>query len=260
MRSEIRRLRGFDLEQVSHQQHGQEWVPHWHDEWSFGAVVRGECRCIVGGQPFGARSGDLIAISPGTVHTGALTAPDSLGGVLVTMLYVPAEWFAREGLAPPARSGVVQSPRLAGRARELDSAEKAQSWMRDALPLLCDELAPRAGVIADPIPSQSVRSLIQKVQVAVLSGETSVAGLALHCSVSRERLHRVSRDWLGMAPGEYLRAVRLHRAKQLLLDGRPLASIAADCGFSDQAHFTRWFRKTFGYSPGDLQEALQERG
>ncbi|MFC3936732.1 helix-turn-helix transcriptional regulator [Acidovorax facilis] len=80
--------------------------------------------------------------------------------------------------------------------------------------------------------------------------------MARHCAVSRERVHRVLRQWLGMAPREYLRAVRLLRAKQLVMNGEPVASVAAECGFADQAHFTRWFRRTFGYTPGDLARAM----
>ncbi|WP_093443699.1 helix-turn-helix domain-containing protein [Variovorax sp. 770b2] len=41
--------------------------------------------------------------------------------------------------------------------------------------------------------------------------------------------------------------------------GESVAAVAADCGFADQAHFTRWFRRTFGYTPGDLvQASLQQ--
>ena len=83
----------------------------------------------------------------------------------------------------------------------------------------------------------------------------TVSGLARCCEVSRERVHRVVTKRLGIAPRDYLRAVRLHRAKTLLLEGEPITSVAADCGFADQAHFTRWFRRTFGYTPGDLVDA-----
>lgn len=61
-----------------------------------------------------------------------------------------------------------------------------------------------------------------------------------------------------MAPTEYLRAIRLQCAKELLTRLEPLAEVAAACGFSDQAHFTRWFRRAFGYTPGDFVRAAAD--
>jgi len=257
-RSQVRRLRLFDLEQVLHQQPGQEWVPHWHDEWSFGAIVEGECHCSVAGRPFVARTGDLIVIAPGVVHTGALTAPSDTTSVLVTMLYVPTEWLTQQRIMPPMRSGSVHAPALARTARDLATASDAQSWLLDAMPTIVRTLRVDASRPVDLLPSPAVRTLIERVQSAILGGEQTVSGLARHCTVSRERIHRVLTEWIGMAPGDYLRAVRLHRAKQLLLSGEPVAFVAAECGFADQAHFTRWFRRAFGYTPGDLQHAIQE--
>jgi len=258
-RSEVRRLRLFDLEQVRHQQHGQEWVPHWHDEWSFGAIVQGECCCSVAGRPFLARTGDLIAIAPGVVHTGALTASALSGAVLVTMLYVPTAWLDHVGLAAPSCSGSTQAPVLASQARDLISPEGVQAWLLQAIPLLTKALRPIPCADSDPVPSDAVRALLGRVQAAVLAGEQTVSGLARNCTVSRERLHRVLTQWLGMAPGDYLRAVRLQRAKHMVINGEPAASVAAECGFSDQAHFTRWFRRTFGYTPGDLAQAVSQQ-
>ena len=275
-RSQVRRLHMLELEQVHHCHEGQEWVPHWHAEWSFGAVVQGECRCHVAGRPFQPRAGDIMAIAPRTVHTGVLSAlpgggvVDPAGGpvVSVTMLYVPPAWLAREGLAPPARSGLLHSPGLARRARKLESADEVQAWLRQAVPALGEALAagaspsmpPSGGApstdLADPLPSEAVRRLLDDIRAAVLQGgDLSVSGIAHRCGVSRERIHQVVKRWVGLSPSDYLRTVRLHRARDLLLAGQPLATVAADCGFADQAHFTRWFRRAFGYTPGDLAVA-----
>lgn len=253
-RSEVYRLRVFDLEQVRHHQDGQEWVPHWHDEWSFGAVVQGECRCSVAGRPFVARAGDLIAIAPGVVHTGALVAGPRGDGVTVMMFYVPVSWLQHAGLQAPAQSTKLAAPDVANAAAKLESADEVQTWLRRAVPALtgASRLAPPE---ADALPSEAVRELIRRVQAAVLGGEPTVSGLARQCVVSRQRLHRVLVRWLGMPPAAYLLAVRVHRARQRLLEGTALAAVAAECGFADQAHFTRWFRRTFGYSPGDLVQA-----
>jgi AraC-like DNA-binding protein len=245
----------FDLEQVRHQQEGQEWVPHWHTEWSFGAITQGECRCTVAGRPFLPRAGDLIAIAPHTVHTGVLTASSESKSVWVMMLYVPSVWLLREGLTPPARSGLVPVPTLARQARNLASVDDVQAWLRKAVPKLSKALKPISTAPLDPVPTDAVRTLMERVQSAVLSGACDVSGLARQCGVSRERIHQVMKRWIGMSPSDYLRTVRLHRAKDMLLNGQPVASVAAACGFADQAHFTRWFRRAFGYTPGDLVHA-----
>ena len=43
---------------------------------------------------------------------------------------------------------------------------------------------------------------------------------------------------------------RIERAKILLRGSRPLAEIAATCGFVDQSHFTKVFARVEGMPPG----------
>jgi transcriptional regulator GlxA family with amidase domain len=55
-----------------------------------------------------------------------------------------------------------------------------------------------------------------------------------------------------MTAGDYVRRLRLWRARDALDCDRDssLSEIAADCGFADQSHFTRHFRRLFGTTPG----------
>lgn len=259
-RSEVRRLRLFDLEQVRHHQEGQEWVPHWHDEWSFGAIVDGCCRCTVGGRPLTARAGDLVAIAPGEIHTGALLDPEHQGAVLVVMFYVPVTWLEARQWVAPARSGCARLPELASAARQLDSTAAVTDWLGRTISALSRVLVAPAATPVRAAPSEAERALLRRLQAAVLAGEHSVSGLAGRCGVSRERIHRVVTQRLGLSPRDYLRAVRLHRARHRVMAGESIASVAAECGFADQAHFTRWFRRSFGYTPGDLALAAASHG
>lgn len=69
-------------------------------------------------------------------------------------------------------------------------------------------------------------------------------------SLSQSHFSHSFKASTGMAPHEWQMNARLDRAKELLLAGdQPLTSIAAETGFSDQAHFTRVFRKHVGTTP-----------
>jgi AraC family transcriptional regulator len=74
--------------------------------------------------------------------------------------------------------------------------------------------------------------------------------------LSRSYFSRAFKISTGFAPHQWLLQARIGRAKQLLLEtDRPLAQIAIDVGFADQAHFTRTFRREAGESPGAWQRA-----
>ena len=68
--------------------------------------------------------------------------------------------------------------------------------------------------------------------------------------IGRYELARQFRVAHGKSPYRYSLLRRLDFARQRLGDGTPLAELALDAGFTDQAHFTRMFRSAFGLAPG----------
>jgi AraC family transcriptional regulator len=61
----------------------------------------------------------------------------------------------------------------------------------------------------------------------------------------------------GRSPAEDARAARLERAARLLVaTRRPVADIAAACGFFDQPHMTRAFSRAYGMTPGAYRRLI----
>lgn len=53
-----------------------------------------------------------------------------------------------------------------------------------------------------------------------------------------------------MSPTEYIRRVRMHEAcRRLIHRSEPISTIAQECGFSDQSHFTREFARVMRTTP-----------
>lgn len=79
--------------------------------------------------------------------------------------------------------------------------------------------------------------------------------LADAAHVSPSSLGRAFRDVLDTTPWRYVMRRRIDHAKRLLADtDRPLADIALDAGFYDQAHFSRTFKRFTSTTPGTFRE------
>lgn len=89
---------------------------------------------------------------------------------------------------------------------------------------------------------------------ANLDGNISVGDLADICGVSAGHLSRSFRQATGWAPHQWLTLRRVDRAKELLA-GSPLmiSEVALLCGFSDQSHLTRVFKRHVGATPAAWQ-------
>ena len=62
----------------------------------------------------------------------------------------------------------------------------------------------------------------------------------------------------GLAPSDYQRQLRVRAARGLLSRGVPPTMAAAEAGFADQAHLTRWFRRYYGITPGAYRSAVRQ--
>jgi AraC family transcriptional regulator len=88
-------------------------------------------------------------------------------------------------------------------------------------------------------------------------GTLRLADVAAHVGRDAARLAAAYRRAFGCTIGEDARAFRLRRAASLLAATRdPIAGIAAECGYFDQAHFTRAFQKSYGVAPGAYRTAF----
>lgn len=83
-----------------------------------------------------------------------------------------------------------------------------------------------------------------------LAQPLSIADLAQVARISPYHFARQFRLRIGLAPHVYVTARRLEHARLLIARNElPLKQVAAACGFCDQAHMSRHFRRAFGITP-----------
>jgi AraC-like DNA-binding protein len=77
--------------------------------------------------------------------------------------------------------------------------------------------------------------------------------LAQKVAMSRTQLFRKLKDLTQMAPGRYIRFIRLQKAKDLLEKGAlNVSEVAYRVGFVSNSHFSRSFHRQFGINPSAL--------
>jgi AraC family transcriptional regulator len=93
-----------------------------------------------------------------------------------------------------------------------------------------------------------------------LDGNIRLSQLARECGLSVSHFTRAFRKSFGVSPYRWLLERRIDYAKALLLTSDlPIANIALQSGFSDQAAFTRAFGRIVGDSPGRWKRAVTSR-
>ncbi len=86
----------------------------------------------------------------------------------------------------------------------------------------------------------------------------SLSEVANTVGVHPVHLARVFRQHFGMSVGDYVRHIRLEWATTQLIKSAelPLSAVAQQAGFSDQSHFSRYFKKQKGITPSQYRKSI----
>lgn len=99
---------------------------------------------------------------------------------------------------------------------------------------------------ADAVLSAAIRYISQRYNEPIKN-----ADLAKLCRLSVRAFERQFRTTYGVSPHDYIRGLRVRMScRPLVYSKATLVEVATDCGFADQSHFTKEFRRVMNETPG----------
>lgn len=246
--------------------HDFSYDVHTHETACFALITEGAIRIRMRGTEFVAKRGDLYAIDADEPHAG--WPVDRLGWRQRTVYVDTAHLRERAGGDGALRGGLLNGPiisdpvltslfygvhrcsEVGGEALKRDehylsfAGRLFERHMSGTAPRGEAGREPRAVALAKDFLDQHVEHNVHLDDIA------RAAGLPPY------RLFRAFGRHVGMTPHAYQRQARIRRAVALIRAGRALSDVAAAVGFADQAHLTRWFRRSFAVTPGMYRKAL----
>lgn len=234
---------------------GHSFSRHMHDQFGIGIMLAGAQDSLSGRGRVRAEAGHVITVNPNEIHDGC---PAGCQTRRWAMLYfdiqvINATLSALE-LAPGKElcHPVINSAKLAS-----DFVGLYRMIQREGdVSLACETLLMEvlSQMVSGPArPCPAAPSAIERARQAIddaPEAQMSVTTLAAVAGLSPFHFLRSFRRATGLPPHAYQVQRRLQKARRMLAGSKSITMVAAECGFADQAHFTRHFRRSYGFSPG----------
>ena len=241
----------------------QPFPNHFHGYYVIGFVERGERILSCKNQEYTIRNGDILLFNPGDNHTcvqsgGEVLDYRSINITKEVMLDLVKEITGRREL-PSFSPSVISDEEAAcylHTLHELVMADDRGFGKEENLLLLISRLVQQYGKPFEACVPEC-REEIEKACAFMeqhYAERICLTEICRYVGLSKSTLLRAFTKSKSVTPYSYLENIRIGKAKKLLEQGVPPVEAALQTGFSDQSHFTNYFDRFIGLTPGAYQE------
>ena len=260
----------FELELEAYNLKGivQKFPNHFHDYYVIGFVEGGRRHLWCRGKEYDVAAGDLLLFNPRDNHCCGPVNGENLDYRAVNikpeiMEQAVQEITGKKYLPHFDRSVVYQSETAPSVNTLYQSiVEKAPKMEREEnlfflLEQVIGEYTTPIDEIAVPEPNPQIQMLCEYMEKHFYENITLDELLSM-TSFGKSYLLRTFTKETGVSPYRYLQNVRLKQAKKLLEQGETPVDVSGMTGFSDQSHFTNYFKEFIGLTPKQYQRIFQQ--
>lgn len=246
----------------------QKFPNHFHEYYVIGFIENGRRRLTCGNEEYLVGEGDLLLFNPFVNHTCESIDDRTLD---YRCLNIKPEVMKKAVFEVTGKEFLLNFARPVGRGFELSELlrelhrliqeKQADLKKEETFLFLIERLIdgfsnPWLTPIAEEVPSeiQSVCSYIEEhyARRITLDDISRLSGL------NKFSLLRSFTKQKGITPYRYLETVRISEAKKLLEKGVEPIDAAFQTGFSDQSHFSRFFKEFIGLTPKQYRNIFTE--
>lgn len=246
----------------------QKFPNHFHEYYVIGFVDGGSRHLWCRSREYDLTAGDMILFNPRDNHCCAPVNGEILDYRAVN---IDADVMARAsceitGLKdmPRFTQNVIRQSEITGSIGELYDAilnraprlQKEEAFYFLLEQILADYAAPFEETPL-PEPDAKIKMLCDYMEEH-FEENISLDELLTMANFGKSYLLRAFTRQVGVSPYRYLQTVRLGRARKFLEQGMPPVDAAAAAGFSDQSHFTNFFKEFTGLTPKQYQKIFVE--
>jgi AraC-like DNA-binding protein len=229
------------------------YPPHTHDAWTLFIVDAGAIRYDLDRHPWDAEPPMVGVLPPHVVHDGR---PATSRGFRKRVLYLETSVLAEHLIG-----SAVDRPEILDRSlrRDVSLLHDTLGCVDDTieaetrLAFVAERIRAHLGERAEEPPTTPSRDLAQQLRAYLdvhAYEPMTMASAAESIGAGPTQLARAFSNAFGIPPHVYVVGRRLDAARDRILAGQPLADVAAEVGFYDQAHLSRRFKKYLGTTPG----------
>lgn len=259
---------GLRLEAYRFEGTRQPFPNHFHSYYVIGLMERGERYLTCKHQEYLLRPGDMVLFNPGDNHACAQNDGGTLDYRALNiapdvMVDLAGEITGTREL-PLFTPNVICSQEAACCLRSLHEMVMEGSCEFEKEEYLFLLLAHLIQQYSRPF-SQAIPACRKEVERACafmkenFDQRLSLEEICRVAGLSKSSLLRAFTKAKGVTPYRYLENIRIGRAKQLLEAGVSPVEAALRTGFSDQSHFTNYFNRFIGLSPGVYRDIFWDK-
>lgn len=237
----------------------QKFPNHFHDYYVIGFIEKGTRYLTCKNKEYTIHPGDLLLFNPFDNHACEQIDEQALD---YRCLNIPIDIMRKvlfeitgEDQLPQFTSQVVFHCELVSILRELhimimqedNELQKEESFFF-LIEQLLFEYTDQQNVAENSEPSLQVQAICDFIENNYRTAVT-LEDLCKLTGLSKYYLLRSFTKQKGISPYSYLQTIRISKAKKLLEQGVLPIEVALQTGFTDQSHFTNFFKKFIGLTP-----------